>query len=866
MPYGRRQLTFDADRVLKGLSGWPPRLAAGVATLLVVTLVPAAPAVAAANQAPDRPTQLTVHGRACEPGAGRVWTLTTTPTFAARASDADAGQQSLTTTFSWRRVGQPPHTMQQVQQSTGNPSFASATVPTAAALEHGASYLLRARTSDGTSTGGWSKPCRFTVDVVAPQPPSAVTSADYPPMTPNQPPVGGVGIPGIFTISPPADATGIVGYAYTLDSGIGPGSAPVVPAAADGSATLELQPSRDGFNTLRVWSKDQAGLVSTVVEYEFRVASGNAPAAHWGFDDGGAVGDDDTGNGNPLTVVGATTAPGRSTPALSLTSAGDHAATTGPVTWPHPTTAAALTLRTDLTFTLSAWAKLDAAGTAQTVVTVDGSTTSVASIGYDATADRWRFTMADGDSAAATLISVDSDTAAVPGRWTHLAATYHKPSGAMQLHVNGVRQNATATLAGSVAATGPVTIGQALRAGAATDQFFGQLDDVRVYQRALSTSEIGEQARPFAPQVSLPDGASVDLGTSVPVTFDADGDTNVTQFRYSVGSAILNQNAVPDVPGGSVTVSVTPTALGDVPVFVGSRTAEGLTSPLTSVTLQVLPAPVPVTGTVYGTDFMPVGAGVTVTLEPGGRQTSTGADGGFSFADVDPGQYSVTASSGGGDCGAVASTEITVPDIADVVLFLSPVASPDGSFCQELTQLFTPVSGTALALTGDDEVTETALPFPVTFYGQTYDSAWVDTNGILTFADPGGSHPTPAGIPTVGGPDAMVAAFWDDLIVDGQASVVTATRGFAPFREFVVEWRDVRRAADPDERMTFQVVLGELGVIQVNYTGIDPTSPGERGAGATIGVENATGTGGLEYSSGTPVLVDDRTVAFLPGV
>ncbi|MDG4766695.1 hypothetical protein O7632_21725 [Solwaraspora sp. WMMD406] len=39
-----------------------------MASLLAVPLVPAAPAAAAANQVPDRPTQLTVQGRACEPG------------------------------------------------------------------------------------------------------------------------------------------------------------------------------------------------------------------------------------------------------------------------------------------------------------------------------------------------------------------------------------------------------------------------------------------------------------------------------------------------------------------------------------------------------------------------------------------------------------------------------------------------------------------------------------------------------------------------------------------------------------------------------------------------------------------------------
>ncbi|MFY1632724.1 hypothetical protein ACN27F_05435 [Solwaraspora sp. WMMB335] len=235
----------------------------------------------------------------------------------------------------------------------------------------------------------------------------------------------------------------------------------------------------------------------------------------------------------------------------------------------------------------------------------------------------------------------------------------------------------------------------------------------------------------------------------------------------------------------------------------------------------------------------------------------------FTFLAIAPGHYTVAASAGTGDCGLGASSEVTVPGPGDVALFLFPVADPAGNLCQELIQPYVPAVGTALPLTGDNAIIEVALPFPVTFYGQPYSTAWVDTSGILTFIDPGGSHPVPVGVPSAGGPDAMIAAFWDDLIVDAQASVVTQARGSGPFQEFVVEWRDVRRAADPTERVTFQITLSAQGYWTVSYTGIDPASPGERGAYATIGVENTDGSAGLEYSAGAAVLVDDRAVVFL---
>jgi hypothetical protein len=43
----------------------------------------------------------------------------------------------------------------------------------------------------------------------------------------------------------------------------------------------------------------------------------------------------------------------------------------------------------------------------------------------------------------------------------------------------------------------------------------------------------------------------------------------------------------------------------------------------------------------------------------------------------------------------------------------------------------------SVPLWGDDEIAPLTLPFPVPFYGTTYPTAWVDTNGQLTFADQG---------------------------------------------------------------------------------------------------------------------------------
>jgi hypothetical protein len=79
--------------------------------------------------------------------------------------------------------------------------------------------------------------------------------------------------------------------------------------------------------------------------------------------------------------------------------------------------------------------------------------------------------------------------------WTHLAATYDGSN--VKLYVNG-------TLVGTVAATGSIVqTAAALQLGAASaigGWFRGRIDEVRIYNRALSPQEIGSDMQtPITP-------------------------------------------------------------------------------------------------------------------------------------------------------------------------------------------------------------------------------------------------------------------------------------------------------------------------------------------------------------------------------
>ena len=79
---------------------------------------------------------------------------------------------------------------------------------------------------------------------------------------------------------------------------------------------------------------------------------------------------------------------------------------------------------------------------------------------------------------------------AVPlGVWTHLAVTYDGTT--LRLYVNGVLRSSTAASGGIAASTAPLRIGgNTVFSVPGTEYFAGLIDEVRIYNRALSAAEI----------------------------------------------------------------------------------------------------------------------------------------------------------------------------------------------------------------------------------------------------------------------------------------------------------------------------------------------------------------------------------------
>ena len=110
--------------------------------------------------------------------------------------------------------------------------------------------------------------------------------------------------------------------------------------------------------------------------------------------------------------------------------------------------------------------------------------------------------------------------------WSHLAATYD--GATLRLFVGGVQVSSRAVLAPIATSTGALTIGGDALYG---QHFAGRIDEVRVYGRALSASEIqtdmttpvGGAGPPDTQAPSVPTGLSATAGLRDADQFGLDG-------------------------------------------------------------------------------------------------------------------------------------------------------------------------------------------------------------------------------------------------------------------------------------------------------------------------------------------------------
>jgi hypothetical protein len=154
-------------------------------------------------------------------------------------------------------------------------------------------------------------------------------------------------------------------------------------------------------------------------------------------------------------------------------------------------------LRTDQSFSVSAWVKLEVDPASlptvnSTVVAQDGASASAFYLGYNyahLSKPGWSFKLAPTDTTPPTFSVTWFGT--VDTNWTHLVGVYDAAAHTNKLYVNGVLVS-TATGASPFQANGALKVGAALWRGTFADPFPGLIDDVQLWQGALSDREIAD--------------------------------------------------------------------------------------------------------------------------------------------------------------------------------------------------------------------------------------------------------------------------------------------------------------------------------------------------------------------------------------
>ncbi|MEW9548163.1 LamG-like jellyroll fold domain-containing protein [Nonomuraea sp. NPDC050783] len=347
-----------------------------------------------------------------------------------------------------------------------------------AKLVTGQIYSFRVKAYDGTDSSAWSKWCEFVVDTVDPATLPKVSSTDYPADTPDDW-KGGVGWAGGFTLAPGDGETDVTGFRFALDDpALATAATQVTIPAGQTSVTVRVAPRHDWLNALYVYPVDRAGNVGkTPAVHGFYVRAGAGPVGHWRLDEtSGTTAADAAASPHPVTLAGgATWTPSRVAGGVRLDGTTGYGSTSAPV------------VHTDRSLTVAAWVLLSDKSRNSTVVSQSGSRASGFQLYYSSGYKRWIFNKYDADTDNETIVRAVSDAEPVAGIWTHLVGVYDGPHRQLRLYVNGIAQSAPATYTYTPwDATGPLQLGRMKWRGQFVENFAGDIDELKVWDRELS--------------------------------------------------------------------------------------------------------------------------------------------------------------------------------------------------------------------------------------------------------------------------------------------------------------------------------------------------------------------------------------------
>ncbi|MGW4049313.1 LamG domain-containing protein [Streptomyces sp. NPDC004779] len=400
---------------------------------------------------------------------------------------------------------------------TGHLASGGTTKPVlSTSLVEGQLYRMSARTRSYWNnyasylTSGATGHCYFKVDPTAPRAPTVTAVSTYQLCTTTSCyPKGGPGTAGSFKFSPATGDT-VVAYRYrrsgmttwTTVSGASP-TVPIVPPET-GTYLLEVQ-AQDGIAR---WGASQI--------VGFLVSPGRPEVGRWRFDEATGATALDTASTVSAEQDNLTLAAGAARDEQGRRGEVWHDAHGRALTTPrqdrgvtHNGTSWASTagpvLETRSAFTVAAWVRLGSKEKTAVVLSQDGSRYSNFVISYETAYDSWYFGVKEKDAETGEAYwGTSGKIRAQVGVWTHVAGTYDPVTRQLALYIDGILQGTSLRTSGW-ASTGPLQIARYKWAGAYAGHFKGGVDEVAVWQRALTAEEVVTEARTLNAQNGRPE-------------------------------------------------------------------------------------------------------------------------------------------------------------------------------------------------------------------------------------------------------------------------------------------------------------------------------------------------------------------------
>ncbi|WP_330176537.1 LamG domain-containing protein [Streptomyces sp. NBC_01498] len=362
----------------------------------------------------------------------------------------------------------------------------------------GNSYL--SGPSNATTTG-W---CYFKVDPTAPKAPTITFGSPYTLCGPNSCLAsGGPGVKGTWTFAPAAGDTTNLSYEYTLSS------MNTWPTVSGSNPTVTIAPDASGTYTLFARARDNVGRYGAWSAVDFLVSAGSGPVARYHFDEAGGAAVDSATAGStrhPATLAAGATRDDRGRRGMITHSAGGEPLATPVVDkgmaldgiTGHASTAGSV-LETRSSYTVSAWVWLDPSvnGTvsvlSQTPGTAGPWTQKHSPFALSYSGGLWSFRAYSTEGAWSRSASITSYHPR--GVWTHVTGVHDAAAKKVHLYLNGDLVASTDAGTSWAASSGSLEIGRTIYADSYINHFKGSIDEVAVWQRSLTPTEVADESK-----------------------------------------------------------------------------------------------------------------------------------------------------------------------------------------------------------------------------------------------------------------------------------------------------------------------------------------------------------------------------------